>query len=45
MREVLDGDASLELRTATAKALGHMNLGAESRAGVLESVRSRVGAQ
>jgi HEAT repeat protein len=45
MREVMDSDASLELRTATAKALGHMNLGAESRAGVLESVRSRVGAQ
>ena len=45
MREVMDSDASLELRTATAKSLGHMNLGAESRAGVLESVRSRVGAQ
>ncbi len=45
MRDIMDSDASLELRTAIAKALGHMNLGAESRAGVLESVRSRVGAQ
>jgi len=45
MREVLDSDASLELRAAVAAALGRMNLGADSRAGVLESVRSRVGAQ
>ena len=45
MREVLDSDASLELRSAVAASIGRMNLGAESRAGVLESVRARVGAQ
>ena len=43
LRGMIGGDASIEVRSAAARALGRMNLGAPARAGVLEAVRVRVG--
>lgn len=43
VRDVLSSDASIGVRSAAARALGRMNLGAPARAGVLEAVRVRVG--
>jgi HEAT repeat protein len=43
LRSVLGSDASLDLQSAAAQAIGRMQLEATDRAGVLESVRVRVG--
>ena len=43
LSDVIGGDASIEVRSAAARAMGRMNLGGPARAGVLEAVRVRVG--
>lgn len=43
LREVLSADGSLDLQSAAARSLGRMKLDASDRAGVLNSVRVRVG--
>ncbi len=43
VRTILGSDASLDLKSAAARSLGRMQLDATDRAGVLNSVRVRVG--
>ncbi|MEM6571180.1 MAG: HEAT repeat domain-containing protein [Planctomycetota bacterium] len=43
VRDVLNGDGSLPLKSAAAAALGRMNLGSAARAGVLQGVRVDIG--
>ena len=43
VRDVLNGDGSLPLKSAAAAALGRMNLGSAARAGVRQGVRVDIG--